>query len=125
MLNNKITFIGGGNMAEGIIRGIITNKVFAPKNITVFDILSERRSYLNSTYEIEEAEDASSAVKGTDIVLIAVRPQDIIKVAQNIKNDLSEFYYHYFYMCRNKNEKARKYIWKPSQICSHYAKYHD
>jgi len=90
MLNNKITFIGGGNMAEGIIRGIITNKVFAPKNITVFDILSERRSYLNSTYEIEEAEDASSAVKGTDIVLIAVRPQDIIKVAQNIKNDLSE-----------------------------------
>ncbi|HEY8805587.1 MAG TPA: NAD(P)-binding domain-containing protein, partial [Clostridium sp.] len=90
MLNNKITFIGGGNMAEGIIRGLITNKVFAPENITVFDILSERKKYLNNTYGIVEAEDASIAVKGTDIVLIAVRPQDIIKVAQNIKNDLSE-----------------------------------
>jgi len=125
MLNNKITFIGGGNMAEGIIRGIITNKVFAPKNITVFDILSERRSYLNSTYEIEEAEDASSAVKGTDIVLIAVRPQDIIKVAQNIKNDLSESTIIISICAGIKMEKLENIFGKPSQICSYYAKYHD
>ena len=90
MLNNKITFIGGGNMAEGIIKGIVSNEVFDPKNITVFDILNERRKYLKDTYEITEAEDTSSAVKDADIVLIAVRPQDIVKVAQNIKNDLSK-----------------------------------
>ncbi|MCB2294836.1 pyrroline-5-carboxylate reductase [Clostridium algoriphilum] len=90
MVNNKITFIGGGNMAEGIIRGIISNGIFDPKNITVFDVLSERKEYLNSTYGIVEAKDDLSAIKGADIVLIAVRPQDIVKVAQNIKKNLSE-----------------------------------
>jgi len=90
MLNNKITFIGGGNMAEGIIRGIVSNEIFDPKDITVFDILNERKEYLKNTYGVKDAEDTSSAVKGADIVLIAVRPQDIVKVAQNIKNDLSE-----------------------------------
>jgi len=90
MLNKKITFIGGGNMAEGIIRGIISNKIFSPKNVTIFDLLSERRKYLNSTYGIVDAQDASTAVEGADIILIAVLPQNIIKVAQNIKNDLSE-----------------------------------
>ncbi len=90
MVNNKITFIGGGNMAEGIIRGIVSKKIFAPENITVFDILSERKKYLNRIYGITEAEDATTAVKDADVVLIAVRPQDIIKVAQNIKNDLQE-----------------------------------
>jgi len=90
MLNKKITFIGGGNMAEGIIRGVISNEIFSPKNVTVFDILSERRKYLNSTYGIVEAEDAPTAVKGADVILIAVLPQNIIKVAQNIKNYLSE-----------------------------------
>ncbi|MBD7912245.1 MULTISPECIES: pyrroline-5-carboxylate reductase [Clostridium] len=90
MLNSKIAFIGGGNMAEGIIRGIISNEVFQPENIIVFDILSERKKYLNTTYGIVEAEDISSAVKSSDIVLVAVRPQDIEKVAQDIRNDLNE-----------------------------------
>lgn len=90
MLNNKVTFIGGGNMAEGIIRGIVSNEIFDPKNISVFDILSERREYLKNTYRVTEAEDISSAVKDADFVLIAVRPQDIMKVAQNVKDDLSE-----------------------------------
>ena len=90
MLNNKITFIGGGNMAEGIISGLVSNEIFEPKNITVFDILDERKKYLKNTYGIIDGEDTSSAVKSADIVLVAVRPQDIIKVAQNIKNDLSK-----------------------------------
>ncbi|MCB2338980.1 pyrroline-5-carboxylate reductase [Clostridium estertheticum] len=90
MLNKKITFIGGGNMAEGIIRGLISNEIFSQKNIAVFDILSERRKYLNVTYGIVETEDVTVAVKDADIILIAVLPQNIVSVAQNIKEHLSE-----------------------------------
>lgn len=90
MLNKKVTFIGGGNMAEGIIRGIISNEIFDPKNITVFDILSERRKYLNDTYGIKDAEDILSAVEGAEIVLIAVLPQNIVEAVQDIKNNLHE-----------------------------------
>ena len=35
MLDKKIVFIGGGNMAEGIIRGLINTETLYPKNIYV------------------------------------------------------------------------------------------
>ncbi|OOM79295.1 pyrroline-5-carboxylate reductase [Clostridium puniceum] len=90
MLNKKITFIGGGNMAEGIISGIVSNEIFDPKNITVFDILNERRTYLKDIYGIKDAEDILSAMEGADIVLIAVLPQNIVEAVQDIKNNLPE-----------------------------------
>lgn len=90
MLDKKITFIGGGNMAEGIIGGIVANEIFKPKNVTVFDILDERRKYIEATYGINASNTAVSAVNGADIVVIAVLPQDIEKASENIKNELPE-----------------------------------
>lgn len=72
MLNNKIIFIGGGNMVEGIIKGIVFNEVFEFKNIIVFDILNERRKYFKDIYGIIEVEDILFLVKDVDIVLIVV-----------------------------------------------------
>jgi pyrroline-5-carboxylate reductase len=90
MLDKKITFIGGGNMAEGIIGGIVSNEIFNPKNVTVFDILDERKSYIETTYGIGSANTAVSAVQDADVVIIAVLPQDIVQASQDIKNELSE-----------------------------------
>lgn len=90
MLDKRIAFIGGGNMAEGIIGGIVSNEIFNPKNVIVYDILDERKKYLNATYKINTADDASFAVKDADIVIIAVLPQDVEKALENIKDKLSQ-----------------------------------
>ena len=42
MRQETIGFIGGGNMAEGIIKGVVADKAFAPENIHVYDILPQR-----------------------------------------------------------------------------------
>lgn len=90
MLNNKISFIGGGNMAEGIIRGLISTNVLPNSNISVYDILEDRLAYLHNTYKVNSVSAASDATKNSDIVVIAVRPQDIFKVAENLKCNIAE-----------------------------------
>ncbi len=44
----KITvgFIGGGNMAEAMIQGLIASKTIIPSACWVSDIIEERLSYL-------------------------------------------------------------------------------
>jgi len=90
MLNKKIAFIGAGNMAEGIINEIVNKQVFERNNITVFDVLSERMEYLENTYDVQITNNLQSAIEKADFILIAVRPQDIEKVAQNIKKMIKE-----------------------------------
>lgn len=85
MLNKKITFIGGGNMAEGIIRGMIQTGTCEPANITVFDIMEKRLEYLKETYSVEVVSDITESAKVSDILFIAVRPQDAEGVLNQIK----------------------------------------
>ena len=85
MLNKKITFIGGGNMAEGIIRGMIQTGTCEPANITVFDIMEKRLAYLKETYSVEVVSDITESAKVSDILFIAVRPQDAEGVLNQIK----------------------------------------
>lgn len=76
MLKETILFIGGGNMAEGIIRGIINTQTMQPNQIMVSELLPERKVYLRETYQIEIVEDLMEAVAKADVIFIAVRPQD-------------------------------------------------
>ncbi|MCC9294903.1 pyrroline-5-carboxylate reductase [Clostridium sp. WLY-B-L2] len=89
MLNKKIVFIGGGNMSEGIIRGIINNKVLVPGNIYVYDVLDERIEYLHNTYGIVSILNVEESVRKADIIIIAVRPQDFNQVVVLIKGNTS------------------------------------
>ncbi len=41
-----IGFLGGGNMAEALIKGITSAQVYAPENIFVSDIRPERLQLL-------------------------------------------------------------------------------
>ncbi|WP_165445288.1 pyrroline-5-carboxylate reductase [Bacilliculturomica massiliensis] len=83
-MNRRIVFVGGGNMAEGIIGGLLDQKVFAPEEIAVDDIIPERLSYLNATYGIVP-EDVGTYLKDADMIVLAVRPQDIDSATEKVK----------------------------------------
>lgn len=87
MLNKKVTFIGGGNMAEGIIRGMIQEGACEKENIEVFDVVERRLDYLKETYGVAVASKADEAIKNSQILFIAVRPQDAKGVLEQIKNN--------------------------------------
>ena len=65
--------IGGGNMAEALIRGVLSSGLLPAASVTVFDILPARRKVF-ADLGCTAAESASTAA-GADAVLIATKPQ--------------------------------------------------
>ena len=74
--NKKISFIGGGNMAQALISGLVSCGV-KPSLITVADPSSDAREQLaaKGLNTVDPTADAKAAVIGADIVVLAVKPQ--------------------------------------------------
>ncbi|KRU21914.1 pyrroline-5-carboxylate reductase [Psychrobacter piscatorii] len=74
--NKKISFIGGGNMAQALISGLVGCGI-KPNLITVADPSSDIREQLaaKGLNTVDPMADAKSAVVGADIVVLAVKPQ--------------------------------------------------
>lgn len=71
---NKIGFIGGGALAESIIRGI-SGKIFSPDNIFVSEIRSARCEELSTKYGVNATVNANFLDK-IDSLIVAVKPKD-------------------------------------------------
>jgi pyrroline-5-carboxylate reductase len=82
-----IGFIGGGNMAEAIIKGIAYKYA---GNIIVSEPRDERRSYLEKTYAIKTTPRNKDVASNADIIIIAVKPQEMGNVLDEISDVITE-----------------------------------
>ncbi|MES9939348.1 MAG: pyrroline-5-carboxylate reductase [Candidatus Thiodiazotropha sp. 6PLUC2] len=87
MKNDKITFIGGGNMATSLISGLIADE-YDCNAITVSDPDTEKLSQLAARYGVTTEPDNEQAVQQAQIVVLAVKPQILESVAQNLAKTL-------------------------------------
>ena len=71
----RIAFIGGGMMAEAILKGMLHADIAEPALITVSDPSAARREYLEETYKVNTVSDNVEAVKTAGFVILAVKPQ--------------------------------------------------
>ncbi len=81
----KIGFIGAGNMATAIIDGIIGSSPDSAENITVFDVMADKLEIMRKK-GVETADCAENAVKVSDIIVLAVKPQNYAEVLESIKS---------------------------------------
>lgn len=86
----KIAFIGGGNMAEAIISAVLEKKRAIASAVTVADISQERLNFLSRQYGIVSCNDNVEAVLGKDIIVLAVKPQQMPSVLAELKQRLHE-----------------------------------
>jgi pyrroline-5-carboxylate reductase len=70
----KITFIGGGNMARAIYRGLIESG-FPTENIGVVDPSEAAQSAARASGLIRIAESATDADLSADLIVLAIKPQ--------------------------------------------------
>jgi pyrroline-5-carboxylate reductase len=68
----KIGFIGGGNMAEAIIKGMASQGM---KDVIISEPREERRVFLKESYGIETTPSNRDVVSSCSIIIIAVKPQ--------------------------------------------------
>jgi pyrroline-5-carboxylate reductase len=80
LAGRKIGFIGGGNMAGALIRGLLTSHAVDPAHIRASDLNEGRRDELKNKFGIEATEDNAAVAEWADVIVIAVKPQIVDRV---------------------------------------------
>lgn len=80
---HTIAFLGAGNMAEALIRGLVKGAHIAPDHVLATAPRAERRDELKAKYGIRVSA-ANADVKDASIVVLAVKPQILPKVLSEV-----------------------------------------
>jgi len=85
-----IGLIGAGNMAEAIIRGIITSGLYTAQNIMASDIRPDRLSYIAEEYGVQTTQDNLELLNHAQVVIICVKPQNVPKMLDGIAGKFND-----------------------------------
>lgn len=83
-LGQTIAFIGAGNMAEALVKGLLRAGVATPQEIICTDRRVERGPELTQKYGVRFSQANLAAVKEAGIVVLSVKPQVMDKVLDEI-----------------------------------------
>ncbi|MEE8413311.1 MAG: pyrroline-5-carboxylate reductase [Dehalococcoidales bacterium] len=84
----KIAFIGGGNMGEAMLSSILEKGLASARDITVGDFSEERRQQLDKKYGVTVTGDNLRAIDGADVVILAIKPQNLPQALTELKGHL-------------------------------------
>lgn len=76
----RIAFIGGGVMGEAMLSAALDASVVAPGDVTVCEIVPAKRESLVAKYGVTATGSAEEALAGADVIVLAVKPQELKKV---------------------------------------------
>lgn len=84
----NICFIGGGNMSSALIGGLL-GQGYAAAQISVVEINADSRARLQRDFAVRAVENLAEGVAGSQIVVLAVKPQQLREVAHQLAAQLS------------------------------------
>ena len=86
----KLGFVGGGNMAEALIGGLIAAKLFKPSDLIASDVAPARRRTLSRRYRIATSADNREVAREASALLLAVKPQQIDSVMAELRDAINQ-----------------------------------
>jgi pyrroline-5-carboxylate reductase len=87
MLKKKIGFIGAGRMGSALIGSILEKRIVSSENLWVCDKVPEKIPFF-SKRGVNTSVKIKPMIKRVDVIFIAVKPQDISEVLENLKNEI-------------------------------------
>ena len=81
----KVGFIGAGNMAGALIKGLIKAKLYTPQEILVSDALPAQLRKVKRLYQVEGTQENQTVVRVARTIVLAVKPQIIDQVLSDIR----------------------------------------
>ena len=85
----RISIVGGGRMGEAIIMGVLNKGICVPEEIVASDTDVEKRAFLDQTYGVNVTSSNNECLSGTDVVILAVKPQILKDVMVELKGKLA------------------------------------
>jgi len=88
MEDRKIGFVGAGNMAGALIKGLLHSGTVTPLQIQASDVRDERLAELAAEHGIATTKDNARLAAWANVIVLAVKPQVIDKVILSIQGSL-------------------------------------
>lgn len=88
--NYIIGIIGAGNMGEALIRGLLRSSLVRSYELIASDRTAKRVRFLEKTYGIHTTRKNPVVTAASDTIILAVKPQDIDSVCEEIRPVLTE-----------------------------------
>jgi pyrroline-5-carboxylate reductase len=88
-MNKKICFVGGGNMAEAMIAGLIS-KNYDSRLISVVDRNQDKLSALKDNYDVMTYQSYRSIISDSDVIILAIKPQQMGSLITEIKTYIKD-----------------------------------
>lgn len=90
LAKEHIALIGGGNMAEALIGGLVKTKQLEPSQLFATDVSMARQEYLNAKFHVRVGSNNLEAAAWASIVILAVKPQVMDEVLREIQEVAEE-----------------------------------
>ena len=81
----SILFLGAGQMAEALIRGVLSAGLVTSSEVMATDVRPERLELLKSELGIRIATDNRAALRFGRVILVAVKPQDVAGLRSDVR----------------------------------------
>jgi pyrroline-5-carboxylate reductase len=87
---DTIGFVGSGNMAEALIKGIIAANIYTPENVFVSDIRLERLEFFAGKYGVTAIENNAELAKKVETIVLSIKPQNMTDALDSIKDTVDD-----------------------------------
>jgi len=81
----KIGFIGSGNMAKAIMKGLVSSKMKSSVELIAYDTDSSALVSVKKAFKVKPAASNQELVKACDIIFLAIKPQVFADVLSPLK----------------------------------------
>lgn len=85
----KVAVVGAGNMGRAIVKGLVEHSVY-PQHISVFDVDPKKTAELKKELNVKVAKSGRQAASLADIVILAVKPQTLQPVAEDLATSIPD-----------------------------------
>ena len=84
-IQTKIALIGAGNMSLAILEGILGKQLVAPPSVIVTNRSNGKLEKIKQRWPVKTSYDNAQAAEFADLILIAVKPNDIKQACEQLK----------------------------------------
>ncbi len=81
MMHKRIGIVGCGNMGGAILAGLLKHRMVPRSKVTVYDKIVSKAKAVSRQWKVRLAKGNADVVRHSEIVLLAVKPQDLFEAA--------------------------------------------
>ncbi len=89
MLKERIGFIGGGKMAEALIKGVLRAKLSSADKMIVSDVDKKRCQLLEEETGTKTTQENDKVISDADIIILAIKPNVMGSILEELKSDIT------------------------------------